>query len=94
MSKVGFDFIINIGNTSTDFLDVTLDLSSNNFYPFKKPNSKICYICNGSNHPKKIRENIPKMNKIRLSKLGTRISSIASKAHNKTPLIKVTSLIS
>ena len=27
MLKIGFDIIINIGNTSTDFLDVTLDLS-------------------------------------------------------------------
>ena len=52
MLKIGFDIIINIGNTSTGFLDVTLDQSSNIFCPFKKPDSKTCYISNRSNHTK------------------------------------------
>ena len=70
MSKIGFEITIEIGETSIDFLDISLDLTCDKFCPYKKPNSKTCYINNGSNHPKQIRENIPKMIEQRLSKLS------------------------
>ena len=44
MSSIGFENTIDIGNTSTEFLDVSLDLSLNTYSPYRKPNSKTSYI--------------------------------------------------
>ena len=57
MSSIGFKITINIDNTSTEFLNVSLDLSLNTY---RKPNSKTNYINNNFNHLKNIRNNIPK----------------------------------
>ena len=64
-----FEITIDIGNTSTEFLDVSLDQSLNTYCPYCKPNSKTNYINNNSNHPKSIRNNIQKMVEKRLLKL-------------------------
>jgi len=53
--------------TVTDFLDVTLDLRNNKYYPFRKPNSDPLYINAKSNHPPSIIKQIPTM-------IGQRIS--------------------
>ena len=53
--------------TITDFLDVTLDLRNNKYYPFRKPNSDPLYINAKSNHPPSIIKQIPDM-------IGQRIS--------------------
>ena len=37
--------------TQTDFLDVTLNLSSKKFWPFKKPNDHPLHLNVQSNHP-------------------------------------------
>ena len=68
MSSISFELTIDIGNTSTEFLGVSLDLSLNIYSPYRKPNSKTSYINNNSN--KNIRNNIPKMIEKRLCKLS------------------------
>ena len=51
----------------TDFLDITLDLRSGSYKPYKKPNDTISYIHCQSNHPPSIIKNLPKGIEIRLS---------------------------
>ena len=70
MSQIGFDIVIDIGSTTSNFVDISLNLTLNNYCLFTKPNAKIIYINNGSNHPKITRKNIPLMVKNRLIKLS------------------------
>ena len=51
-----------------DFLDVTLDLRTNTFKPFNKPNNTPLYINVKSNHPPSLRRNIPLAIEKRISK--------------------------
>ena len=51
----------------TDFLDITLDLHTGSYKPYKKPNDTINYIHCQSNHPPSIIKNLPKGIEIRLS---------------------------
>ena len=51
----------------TDFLDITLDLHTGSYKPYKKPNDTISYIHYQSNHPPSIIKNLPKGIEIRLS---------------------------
>ena len=46
------------GETSTNFLDIQLNLLIDNYCPSIKPNAKTIYINKDSNHPRKY---IPKM---------------------------------
>ena len=43
-----------------DFLDITLDLRTGVYKPYKKPNNNIAYIHKQSNHPPSIIKNLPK----------------------------------
>ena len=52
----------------TDFLDVTFNLKSNKFFPYRKPNDHLLYINNQSNHPPSIRKQLPDMINNRISK--------------------------
>ena len=70
ISQLGFEIVIDIGNTTSNFLDISLNLSLNTYCPTTKPNSKTTYINNESNHPKIIRKNIPLMIENRLCKLS------------------------
>ena len=54
----------------TDFLDVTFNLKSNKFFPYRKPNDHPLYINNQSNHPPSIRKQLPDMINDRISKLS------------------------
>ena len=47
------------GLPSVDFLDVTLDLKSNTFRPYKKPNDSLLYVHTPSNHPPQILKLLP-----------------------------------
>ena len=49
----------------TDFLDVTCDLKSATYYPYRKPNNELLYI--NSNHPPSIINQIPSMISNRIS---------------------------
>ena len=73
--------MIDIGIATTDFRDVHLDLALNNYHSNHKPNSKTIYINNGSNHPKRIRENIQIMIKKRISGLTKNIESFNNNKH-------------
>ena len=59
------------GLTRTDFLDVTFDLESKTYRPYKKPNDVLVYVDPRSNHPKNIIESIPKMIEKRISNLSS-----------------------
>ena len=54
----------------TDFLDVTFDLTSGKFFPYRKPNNTLLYINVKSNHPPSIIKELPKMINKRLSDLS------------------------
>ena len=54
----------------TDFLDVTFNLKSNKFFPYRKPNDHPLYINNQSNHPPSIKKQLPDMINDRISKLS------------------------
>ena len=43
-----------------DFLDITLDLRTEIYTPYKKPNSNLTFIHKQSNHPHSIIKNLPK----------------------------------
>merc|ERR1711974_257728 len=50
-------FKVNI--TDTDFLDINLDLKTDIFKPYMKPNDTPLYINTQSNHPPHIFRNLP-----------------------------------
>ena len=54
----------------TDFLDVTLDLSSGRYWPYRKPNDHPLYIDIRSNHPPTIKRQLPSMTEKRLSQIS------------------------
>ena len=56
--------------TQVDFLDVTLNIQTNKFWPFKKQNSETIYINKHSNHPNYIKSEIPKMVNKRLCEIS------------------------
>ena len=51
----------------TDFLDVTFDLKSATYYPYRKPNNDLLYINQHYNHPPSIINQIPSMISNRIS---------------------------
>ena len=57
--------------TVVDFLDVVLDLETESFKPFTKPNANTRYVSPFSNHPPSIIANIPEA-------ISKRLSSISS----------------
>ena len=65
--------------TSTDFLDVQLNIDSKSFAPYRKPNSRILYVNAGSNHPSNIINSIPNIINDRLNK-----RSSSEKAFNES----------
>ena len=69
LSEIGFDITISAGETSTNFLDIHLNLLTDDYCPYIKPNAKTIYIDKDSNHPRTIKKNIPKMIENRISKL-------------------------
>ena len=67
-------FKINGLNTTAEFnlividsLDVTFDLKSASYYPYRKPNNELLYINKHSNHPPSIINQIPSMISNRIS---------------------------
>ena len=66
--EIGFDIEIQINLKTVDFLDVTLDLISETFRPYKKPNDQLKYVHTSSNHPKNILKQLPVSINRRLAK--------------------------
>ena len=54
--------------TEVDFLDVTFNLESNTYRPYKKPIDKLIYIDVSSNHPPQIKKQLTKIISDRLSR--------------------------
>ena len=54
----------------TDFLDVTLDLSTGKYSPYRKPDTTPVYVHAKSNHPPSVIKELPKMIGKRLSDLS------------------------
>ena len=66
----GLKITIEANLTTTDFLDVTLDLNSGKYSPYRKSNDKPIYVNIKSNHPPTILKQIPSMISTRISKLS------------------------
>ena len=62
-----------------DFLDITLDLRTEIYKPYKKPNSNLTYIRKQSNHSPSIIKNLPKSINKRLS-TNSKIAQIFNEA--------------
>ena len=66
----GLQITIDINLTQVNFLDVTLDLKSEKYWPFRKPNDQPLYVNKSSNHPPSIINGLPKMIEKRISQLS------------------------
>ena len=66
----GSKIILSTNLVQTDFLDVTLDLMSTKYWPYRKPNEQPLYIHHQSNHPPAIKKQVPFMLSNRLSQLS------------------------
>ena len=66
--SVGFDIEIITNLKVVDFLDVTFDLNSSTYKPFRKPSDKLLYIHKDSSHPPNILKQLPSMIAERLSR--------------------------
>ena len=65
----GLKITIDTNLTTADFLDVTLDLFTRKYFPYRKPNDSPLYVNASSNHPPNILEQVPTMVNTRLSSL-------------------------
>ena len=66
----GLQITINVNLPTVDFSDVTFDLASNRYYPFRKPDNNLLYINKYSNHPPTILKELPNMINKRISDLS------------------------
>ena len=64
---IGFDIEIMINLKQVNFLDITFNLSTETYQPYKKPNDELQYINVHSNHPPQIIKHLPKSINDRLS---------------------------
>ena len=70
-NDLGLSITIQTNLRVVNFLDVTLNLSTNTFMPYRKPNDLPVYINKSSNHPPPIKKQIVKS-------ISTRLSNISS----------------
>ena len=56
---------------NVNFLDMQLDLTTDTYRPYMKPNSTPIYVSKESNHPSSVLKNIPKSVNMRLSKISS-----------------------
>ena len=69
-----------INNHQVNFLDVTFNLSEENYHPYRKPNNDPLYIDARSNHPPNIIKQLPKSINDRLSALSSDEKSFKASA--------------
>ena len=69
--QIGLKITAKVNNQLVDFLDVTLNLSSGKFTPFRKPNNEPQYVNSRSNYPPCIIKQVPKSINQRLSSLSS-----------------------
>lgn len=58
-ADLGLKITIEINLKTTNFLDITLDLATERYYPYRKPNDRPLYVHRQSNHPPAILRNLP-----------------------------------
>ena len=68
--QYGLNISADTNLVQTDFLDVTFNLKSGKYWPYRKPNHQPLYIHQQSNHPPTIKKQIPSMLAKRLSLLS------------------------
>ena len=86
-SDNGLKITIATGLKNVDFLDVTLNLSTETYRPYKKPNSKLLYVNRESNHPTTVLKQIPNTVNQRLSTISSNEEMFnASKREYETAL--------
>lgn len=68
--KLNLKITIEANLKSVDFLDITMDLSSQLYKPYMKPNNRPLYVNKNSNHPPSILKNIPESVNKRLSSIS------------------------
>ena len=66
----GFTTTVEINLPRMDMLDVTFDLPSGKYWPYRKPNNEPLYIHSKSNHPPSILKHLPKNINDRLSSIS------------------------
>ena len=66
----GLSITIETNLRETDFLDVTFNLHTNKYFPYRKPNNDPLYINIYSNHPSTTKKELRKMINKRLSELS------------------------
>ena len=66
----GFTITVEINLPRMDMLDVTFDLPSGKYWPYRKPNNELLYIHSKSNHPLSILKHLPKNINDRLSSIS------------------------
>ena len=59
-----------LGDTTCNFLDITLDIVNSEYKPYHKENLKIKYIEQNSKHPYIIEKNLPTMIQKQINKLS------------------------
>ena len=57
--NIGFDIEIDANLKMVNSLDITLDLYSDSYKPYKKPNDRLQYVHISSNHPVNIFKQLP-----------------------------------
>ena len=63
----GLKITVDCNMTQVDFLDVTFNLQSGKYWPYRKPNNDPLYIHKDSNHPATILRQLPEMIQNRIS---------------------------
>ena len=66
----GLSITIDTNLIETDFLNVSFNLDTGKYFPFKKPNNTPLYIHSKSNHPPSIIKQLPSMTNKRISSLS------------------------
>ena len=57
--KLGLKITIQTNLKAVNYLDVTMDLATGKYYPYRKPGDRPLYVHRKSNHPPQIIKNIP-----------------------------------
>ena len=70
-AKNGLEITIMTGLKSVDFLDVTFNLTSETYKPYKKPNNELLYVNKQSNHPSTVLSQIPNSVNERLNNISS-----------------------
>ena len=73
-NELGLKITIETNLKTVNFLDVTLDLTTEKYRPYRKPNDKPLYISHKSNHPPNIIKNLP-------DSISRRLTDISSDHH-------------